>query len=89
MPDPDPDPMEERAKSAVRKVHRAATRHQDDDLHQAAVEISRMAGELGHDPGSIEDWRRCPVCGAEPGALCIQVPGHDMVDGVHPERIRQ
>ncbi|RLP98860.1 GNAT family N-acetyltransferase [Micromonospora sp. CV4] len=83
------EPMEERAKNAVRDVHQAATRHQDDSLHQAAVEISRMAGELGHDPGSIEDWRSCPVCGAEPGALCISVPGHDMVDNVHPERTRE
>ncbi|WP_328422452.1 hypothetical protein OG470_08545 [Micromonospora sp. NBC_00389] len=73
----------------MRDVHRAAIRHRDDSLHQAAVEISRMARELGHDPGSIEDWRACPVCGAEPGASCIRVPGHDMVGGMHPERTRE
>lgn len=69
------EPLEERAKNAVRDVHRAATRHRDDSLHRAAVEISHMARELGHDPGPIADWRPCPVCGADPGAHCIQVPG--------------
>ncbi|MDO3701023.1 hypothetical protein Q3W71_04930 [Micromonospora sp. C28SCA-DRY-2] len=83
------EPAEERAKEAVRDVHRAATRHRDEGLHRAALEISRMARELGHDPGPIEDWRPCPVCGAEPGASCIQVPGHDMVGGAHPERTRE
>ncbi|MET8359353.1 hypothetical protein [Micromonospora sp. NPDC005171] len=86
---PESEPREERAKKALRDVHRAATRYQDDNLHQAGMEISRMAQELGHGPGPIEDRRPCPVCEAEPEALCIHVPGHDMADGVHPERIRQ
>ncbi|MFI7488061.1 hypothetical protein ACIBXA_06715 [Micromonospora echinaurantiaca] len=83
------EPVEERAKDALRDVHRAATRHRDRGLHRTALEISHMARELGHDPGPIEDWRPCPVCGAEPGASCIQVPGHDMVGGAHPERTRE
>ena len=81
--------MEERWKNAVREVHLAALRHRDDSLHEAAKEISLVARHFGHDPGPIEDWRPCPVCGAEPGAQCVRVPGHDMVGGVHPERTRE
>ncbi|MEU0157178.1 hypothetical protein [Micromonospora fulviviridis] len=83
------EPQGERAKSALREVHRAAVRHRDDKLHEAAKELSAVACELGFDAGPVEEWRSCPVCGAEPGAACIRVPGHDMVGGMHPERTRE
>ncbi|WP_436970874.1 zinc finger domain-containing protein [Micromonospora coxensis] len=81
-----PRDEEKRGIEAVREIHKAATRYGDEDLHRAAKEISQIARELGNDPGPVQDWRPCPVCGAEPGRLCIRVPGHERINGVHPER---
>lgn len=77
-----------RAREAVQKIHQAAVRHQDPHLHQLADDISEIALTLGHDAGPVQEWRACPVCGAEPGSHCIRKPGHELVDGMHPERTR-
>ncbi|MGW5671632.1 zinc finger domain-containing protein [Micromonospora sp. NPDC003776] len=61
-------------------------RYRDDSLHQAARDITLAARSMGYELGPVEEFRPCPVCGAEPGALCIRTPGHDIVNGAHPER---
>ncbi|WP_420883953.1 zinc finger domain-containing protein [Micromonospora sp. CPCC 205547] len=78
----------ERARESIQKIHQAAIRHRDPNLHQLADEISEIALTLGHDAGPVQEWRPCPVCGAEPGSHCLHQPSHDMVDGMHPERAR-
>ncbi|MGC1211664.1 MAG: hypothetical protein WA890_10435 [Micromonospora sp.] len=78
----------ERARETVQEIHQAAVRHRDPTLHQLADEISEIALSLGHDAGPVQDWRPCPACGAEPGSHCINQPGHEMVNGMHPERTR-
>jgi hypothetical protein len=75
-----------RARQLVQCIHQAAIRHRDVSLHQLANELSEVALILGHDAGPVEDWRPCPVCGAEPGTQCIQKPGYEIVNGIHPER---
>ncbi|WP_423790555.1 zinc finger domain-containing protein [Micromonospora globispora] len=77
-----------RARESVQKIHQAAIRHRDPGLHQLADEISEVALTLGHDAGPVQEWRACPVCGAEPGSNCVRTPGHEVVDGMHPERTR-
>ncbi|MFG3299272.1 hypothetical protein [Micromonospora chersina] len=76
----------ERAREAVQKIHQAAVRHRDAGLHELADDISEVALALGHDAGPVQEWRACPVCGAEPGSNCILKPGHEMANGMHPER---
>ncbi|MER7458000.1 hypothetical protein [Micromonospora sp. NPDC126480] len=78
----------ERARRSVQQIHEAAVRHRDPVLHDLADEISEIAMMLGHDAGPVQEWRPCPVCGAQPGAHCINMPGHEMVDDMHPERTR-
>lgn len=78
----------ERARESVQKIHQAAIRHRDPSLHQLADEISEVALTLGHDAGPVQERRACPVCGAEPGSHCIRKPGHEMVNGMHPERTK-
>ncbi|MEG3632428.1 zinc finger domain-containing protein [Micromonospora palythoicola] len=78
----------ERARRSVQQIHQAAVRHRDASLHELADEISEIAMMLGHDAGPVQEWRPCPVCGAQPGSHCIKLPGHQIVDGTHPERTR-
>ncbi|GIJ80292.1 hypothetical protein SAMN05443287_101473 [Micromonospora phaseoli] len=78
----------ERARQTVQEIHQAAVRHRDPRLHNLADEISEIAMMLGHDAGPVQEWRPCPVCGAEPASHCVNMPGHKMVDGTHPERNR-
>ncbi|MET8833187.1 hypothetical protein ABZV78_04630 [Micromonospora sp. NPDC004540] len=78
----------ERARQSVQQVHQAAIRHRDPSLHGVADEISEIAMMLGHDAGPVQEWRPCPVCGAQPGANCINTPGHQKTNGIHPERTR-
>jgi hypothetical protein len=78
----------ERARQAIQEIHQAAIRHRDKSLHELADEMSEVALILGRDAGPVQDWRPCPVCAAEPGAHCIHKPGHEMVNGMHPERTR-
>ncbi|WP_455644341.1 zinc finger domain-containing protein [Micromonospora chersina] len=78
----------ERARESVQKIHQAAVRHRDPGLHELADDISEVALTLGHDAGPVQEWRACPVCGAEPGSNCIRKPGHEMVNGMHPERTK-
>ncbi|MGR6319048.1 zinc finger domain-containing protein [Micromonospora soli] len=78
----------ERARDTVQRIHQAAIRHRDPSLHELADQISQIALTLGHDAGAVQDWRPCPVCGAQPGSNCIRQPGHEMVNGMHPERTR-
>lgn len=77
------------ARDALQQIHQAAVKYRDNGLHQAAKEVARVARSLGQDPGPIETYRPCPVCGAEPGAHCISVPGHSMVSGMHSERTQE
>ncbi|WP_425293430.1 zinc finger domain-containing protein [Micromonospora cremea] len=75
------------ARSALERIHKAAVRHRDPELHHAAADIVRAAQARGLDPGPVESYRPCPVCGAEPGQLCINVPGHPVAPAdMHPER---
>lgn len=74
------------ARDAIRKIHRAAVVHRDESLHEAAREVTRAALALGYELGPVEEYRPCPVCGAEPGEHCIYKPGHELVEGMHPER---
>ncbi|WP_439117683.1 zinc finger domain-containing protein [Micromonospora sicca] len=69
----------------------AAVRHRDLELHHAADEIVRAAQAKDLDPGPVESYRPCPVCGAEPGQLCINVPGRPPVTpgDMHPERTKK
>ncbi|WBB66343.1 hypothetical protein [Micromonospora sp. WMMD812] len=77
----------ELARDALQQIHRAAVRHRDPELHRAANQIVRAAMSHGLDPGPVESYRPCPVCGAEPGQLCINVPGRPVdPGGMHPER---
>ncbi|MGV9804003.1 zinc finger domain-containing protein [Micromonospora chersina] len=78
----------QRARESVQKIHQAAVRHRDPGLHELADDISEVALALGHDAGPVQEWRACPVCGAEPGSNCIRKPGHEIVNGMHPERTR-
>lgn len=78
----------ERARESIQQIHQAAVRHRDPTLHQAADEISEIALSLGHDAGPVQEWRPCPVCGAQPGSHCMKKAGHQMVNGMHPERTR-
>ncbi|NES37415.1 hypothetical protein G3554_14750 [Micromonospora sp. PPF5-17] len=78
----------ERARQSVQKIHQAAVRHRDPSLHELADEISEVAMMLGHDAGPVQEWRPCPVRGAQPGSHCTNLPGHEMVDGMHSERVR-
>ncbi|MGY0005921.1 zinc finger domain-containing protein [Micromonospora sp. I033] len=80
------DPSE-RARSALQQIHEAAVRHRDLELHHAADDIVQAAQARGLDPGPVESYRPCPVCGAEPGQLCVSVPGQPVTPGdMHPER---
>ncbi|MFI6265830.1 hypothetical protein [Micromonospora sp. NPDC051006] len=82
------DPSE-LARSALQRIHRAAVKYRDLELHHAADEIVRAALARGLDPGPVESYRACPVCGAEPGQLCINVPGRPVSRGeMHPERTK-
>ncbi|MEG3635872.1 zinc finger domain-containing protein, partial [Micromonospora palythoicola] len=76
----------ERARRSIQQIHEAAVRHRDPALHDLADEISEIAMTLGHDAGPVQDWRPCPVCGAQPGSHCARLPGHEMVNDMHPER---
>ncbi|WP_423790567.1 zinc finger domain-containing protein [Micromonospora globispora] len=78
----------ELARDAIRRVHKAAVRHRDDSLHHAAREITASARAMGYELGPVEEYRPCPACDAEPGEACITMPGHRLVDGIHPERTR-
>ncbi|WP_439118291.1 zinc finger domain-containing protein [Micromonospora sicca] len=81
----------ELARSALQRIHMAAVRHRDLELHHAADEIVRAAQAKDLDPGPVESYRPCPVCGAEPGQLCINVPGRPPVTpgDMHPERTKK
>ncbi|WP_132347945.1 hypothetical protein [Micromonospora sp. 15K316] len=80
----------ERARRALRRIHEAAVRHRDLELHRAAEEIARSAQARELDPGPVESYRPCPVCGAEPGQLCINIPGRPVAPGeMHPERTEE
>lgn len=79
----------ELARDAIYRVHKAAVLHRDDSLHQAAREITFAARAMGYELGPVEEYRPCPVCGAEPGAACISKPSHRLVNGVHPERTQE
>lgn len=79
----------ELARDAIRNIHRAAVTHGDPSLHEAAREVTRAAIAMGYQLGPVEEYRPCPVCEAEPGQLCISIPGHEMVGGVHPERTQE
>ncbi|MFB9238851.1 hypothetical protein ACFFWC_25540 [Plantactinospora siamensis] len=76
----------ERARELIMETHEIAVRYGDERLHQIADQMSELAMRLGHDAGPVEEWRPCPVCGAEPEQHCRFVPGCRMVDGTHPER---
>ncbi|WP_425413485.1 zinc finger domain-containing protein [Micromonospora rhizosphaerae] len=79
----------ELARSALQRIHKAAVRHRDLELHHAADDIVRAAQAHGLDPGPVESYRSCPVCGAEPGQLCVNVPGRPVTPGdMHPERTK-
>ncbi|GAB3175127.1 hypothetical protein GCM10027259_16090 [Micromonospora palomenae] len=79
----------ELGRSALQRIHKAAVRHRDLELHRAADDIVRAAQARGLDPGSVESYRPCPVCGAEPGQLCMSVPGRPVKPGdMHPERTK-
>ncbi|WP_456299181.1 zinc finger domain-containing protein [Micromonospora echinaurantiaca] len=79
----------ELARSALQRIHQAAVRHRDTELHHAADDIVRAALARGLDPGPVESYRPCPVCAAEPGQLCISVPGRPVHPGdIHPERTK-
>ncbi|MGW3605456.1 zinc finger domain-containing protein [Micromonospora sp. NPDC005161] len=83
------DPSE-LARSALQRIHQAAVRHRDLELHHAADDIVRAALARGLDPGPVESYRPCPTCGAEPGQLCINVPGHPVTPGdMHLERTQK
>lgn len=79
----------EHARNAIYRTHKAAVRHRDASLHEAGREVTLAARAMGYELGPVEEYRPCPVCGAEPGADCVKRPGHDMVDGAHPERFRE
>ncbi|WP_435820556.1 zinc finger domain-containing protein [Micromonospora purpureochromogenes] len=77
----------ELARRALQRIHQAAVRHRDPELHHAADDIARAAQARDLDPGPVESYRPCPVCGAEPGQLCMSVPGRPVTPGdMHPER---
>lgn len=79
----------ELARRALQRIHQAAVRHRDLELHHAAEDIVRAARARGLDPGPVESYRPCPVCGAEPGQLCINLPGRPVTSGdMHPERTK-
>ena len=73
---------------ALLTIRRAAVRHQDDQLHQAAGSISRALEQLGLPCPERPEYRYCPVCNAKPGQFCIAVPGHPLDDSgtTHQER---
>lgn len=79
----------ELARNAIYRIHTAAVRHRDDSLHEAARDVTLAARAMGYELGPVEEYRPCPVCGAEPGAQCITKPGHDVIDGAHPERSQE
>ncbi|WP_442933856.1 zinc finger domain-containing protein [Micromonospora sp. CPCC 206171] len=79
----------ELARSALQRIHQAAVRHRDLELHHAADDIVRAAQARGLDTGSVESYRPCPVCGAEPGQLCMSVPDRPVQPGnMHVERMQ-
>ncbi|MBQ0892058.1 hypothetical protein KBX37_02915 [Micromonospora sp. U56] len=81
-------------RNAIRRVRQAAVKHHDEDLHQAASEISYAVCTVRRGRGQPclepEDMFDCPICGAHPGQYCISTPGHP-VEGqpFHLERQHQ
>ena len=73
---------------ALLVIHRAAVRHQDDQLHQAAGSISRALEKLGQPCPERPEYRHCPVCNAKPGQFCIAVPGRSLDDSATTHRER-
>ncbi|WP_433315316.1 hypothetical protein [Micromonospora chersina] len=81
-------------RNAVRRVRQAAVRHEDEDLHQAAMEIGYAVCTVWRGQGqpclAPEDMCDCPVCGAHPGQNCVSLPGHPLGDRpFHMERQHQ
>lgn len=78
-------------REAVRRVREGAVRHGDEELHQAAQDISRTVCAVRRGRGQpclgAADMLDCPVCGSHPGQNCVSIPGHPLGDRTfHPER---
>lgn len=72
----------------MREVAAVATRYRDEELFGALLKMARAAASQGvaiRPQGG--KFAPCPVCDAVPGQSCVNVPGHPLRDGFHPERV--
>lgn len=70
----------------LRRVADAAAVVRDEELYRAIRKVGMAALSQNIPLPGTGEFVRCPVCRANPGQQCINMPRHPLTDHMHPER---